>query len=108
MNVMLVSVTQRRAEIGLMKAVGARLSDIRRLFIVEAFLLAVLGASLGISVGLLGTTIIAWLYPQFPVAVPGWSIAAALVVAMITGVVFGVLPARRAAALDPIDALSKR
>ena len=108
MNVMLVSVTQRRAEIGLLKALGARLVDVRRLFLVEAFLLATLGAAFGLGGGLLGTRIIAGLYPDFPVSVPLWSIGVAVGVAMLTGLVFGVLPARRAAALDPIDALSKR
>lgn len=108
MNVMLVSVTQRRAEIGLLKALGARLVDVRRLFIVEAFLLATLGAAFGLAGGLVGTRIVAGLYPDFPVSVPGWSIGVAVGVAMLTGLVFGVLPARRAAALDPIDALSKR
>jgi len=108
MNVMLVSVTQRRAEIGLLKALGARLSDVRRLFIAEAFLLASLGAIAGLAVGLIGVQVVAKLYPQFPVAVPLWSMAVAFSVAMLTGVVFGVLPARRAAELDPIDALSNR
>jgi len=108
MNVMLVSVTQRRAEIGLLKALGARLTDVRRLFLVEAFLLATLGAVVGLAAGLAGAATVARLYPEFPVAVPGWSIALAVGVAMLTGIVFGVLPARRAAALDPIEALSKR
>lgn len=108
MNVMLVSVTQRRAEIGLLKALGARLWDVRWLFITEAFLLASLGAVFGLAVGLAGTRVVAEMYPQFPVAVPPWAIAVAMSVAMLTGVVFGVLPARRAAELDPIDALSKR
>ena len=108
MNVMLVSVTQRRAEIGLLKALGARLVDVRRLFITEAFLLASLGATVGLAVGLAGTQVVARMYPDFPVAVPSWSVALALAVAMLTGLVFGVLPARRAAEMDPIDALSKR
>ncbi len=108
MNVMLVSVTQRRAEIGLLKALGARLSDVRWLFITEAFLLASLGAVFGLCVGLAGTQVVAEMYPEFPVAVPPWSIAIVVSVAMLTGIVFGVLPARRAADLDPIDALSKR
>lgn len=108
MNVMLVSVTQRRAEIGLLKALGARLTDVRRLFLVEAFLLATLGAIVGLVVGLSATQVVAELYPKFPVAVPVWSIVVALSVAMLTGIIFGVVPARRAAALDPIDALSKR
>jgi putative ABC transport system permease protein len=108
MNVMLVSVTQRRAEIGLLKALGATLTDVRRLFIVEAFLLASLGAAVGLLMGLAGSQIVAELYPKFPVVVPGWSIVVALSVAMLTGIIFGVLPARRAAELNPIDALSKR
>jgi putative ABC transport system permease protein len=108
MNVMLISVTQRRAEIGLLKALGARLVDVRRLFVVEAFLLAALGAAAGLAIGLAATQLVAELYPKFPVAVPMWALVAALAVAMLTGVVFGVLPARQAAALDPVDALSKR
>ncbi len=108
MNVMLVSVTQRRAEIGLLKALGATLTDVRRLFIVEAFLLASLGAAVGLLVGLAGTQVVAELYPKFPVIVPLWSIVVVLSVAMLTGIIFGVLPARRAAELNPIDALSKR
>lgn len=107
MNVMLVSVTQRRAEIGLMKALGARLIDIRQLFLVEAFMLAVLGAIVGLVVGTTGATVLAKVYPKFPIAIPLWSFVVAVMVAMICGVVFGVLPARRAAALNPIDALSK-
>ena len=108
MNVMLVSVTQRRAEIGLLKALGARLTDVRRLFVVEALLLATLGAVVGLVVGLVATEVVAELYPKFPIVVPGWSIVVSLLVAMLTGIIFGVVPARRAAALDPIDALSKR
>jgi len=107
MNVMLVSVTQRRAEIGLMKALGARLSDIRRLFLVEALLLALIGAIAGLAVGVAGSSAVATIYPEFPIAIPRWSFVVAVTVAMICGIVFGVLPARRAAALDPIDALSK-
>ena len=67
-----------------------------------------LGATVGLAVGLAGTQVVARMYPDFPVAVPSWSVALALAVAMLTGLVFGVLPARRAAEMDPIDALSKR
>ena len=108
MNVMLVSVTQRRSEIGLLKALGARLADVRRLFVVEALLLASVGATTGLVIGRVATAIIAKIYPQFPVAIPLWSYLAAALVAMVTGLVFGAIPARRAAALDPIAALSQR
>jgi putative ABC transport system permease protein len=108
MNVMLVSVTQRRAEIGLMKAIGARSVDVRRLFIVEALLLALVGAVVGLAAGLGATAAVAHLYPSFPVAVPSWAIVVALLVSLLSGIVFGVLSARRAAALKPIEALSNR
>ncbi len=108
MNVMLVSVTQRRAEIGLMKAIGAQTADIRRLFLFEAVMLAGLGAAAGLVLGLLGAEIVAMLYPTFPVQTPMWAIAISLLVAVSAGLVFGVLPARRAAMLDPFEALSKR
>ena len=108
MNVMLVSVTQRRAEIGLMKAIGAETADVRRLFLFEAVMLAGLGALAGLVLGLSGAEVVAYLYPKFPVQTPLWSIALSLLVAVGAGLVFGVLPARRAALLDPVEALSKR
>lgn len=108
MNVMLVTVTQRRSEIGLMRAIGARSRDVRRLFIIEAVLLAGAGAVLGLALGLIGTGIVARLYPTFPVAAPTSAIVASAFVAIAVGLLFGVLPARRAAALDPIEALSRR
>lgn len=108
MNVMLVAVAQRRAEIGLMKALGASTADIRRLFLLEAVMLAALGALSGLALGLGGARLVARLYPAFPVATPAWAVGIALVVAVATGLVFGVLPARRAARLDPVTALAKR
>ncbi|MDA0824463.1 MAG: FtsX-like permease family protein, partial [Proteobacteria bacterium] len=88
--------------------IGARAVDIRRLFIVEALLLALVGAIVGLAAGLGATATIAHLYPSFPVAVPSWAIVVAVLVSMLSGIVFGVLPARRAAALDRIEALSNR
>ena len=108
MNVMLVSVAQRRTEIGLMKAIGADTATIRRLFLVEAVMLATVGAAAGLILGLAGTALIARLYPAFPVQTPIWAIVVAVMVAVATGLVFGVLPARRAARLDPVEALSQR
>ena len=108
MNVMLVSVAQRREEIGLLKAIGAELGDIRALFLIEAVMLAALGAAAGLALGVLGTLGLARLYPSFPVQAPAWAIFMSVTVALATGLLFGVMPARRAAALDPVQALSKR
>lgn len=108
MNVMLVAVTQRRTEIGLMKALGARTRDIRRLFLLEAVMLAGMGAIAGLVLGVLGAEIVGELYPAFPVAPPLWALVASVAMAVVAGLVFGVMPARRAAMLDPVDALSKR
>jgi len=108
MNVMLVSVTQRTAEVGLLKALGATAGTIRAAFLTEAALLSVAGAVLGYGVGHLGAFVIRELYPAFPAWPPTWAVLAALGTALATGILFGVLPARRAAALDPVAALARR
>jgi len=108
MNVMLVSVTQRTAEVGLLKALGATAGTIRAAFLTEAALLSVAGAVLGYGVGHLGAFVIRELYPAFPAWPPTWAVLAALGTALVTGILFGVLPARRAAALDPVAALARR
>jgi putative ABC transport system permease protein len=108
MNVMLVAVAQRRAEIGLLKALGAAPVEILVLFLAESTALALAGALLGLLAGQLGTLAIRSLYPSLPVAAPWWAIAAGLGVAVASGALFGVLPARRAARLDPVQALSRR
>ncbi len=108
MNVMLVSVTQRTSEIGLMKAIGATSAAIRQLFLVEAVLLSLSGAVVGIGLGYLGAGVLRQLYPTFPAYPPAWAVIAGFGTALISGIVFGVMPARRAAQLDPIQALSKR
>jgi putative ABC transport system permease protein len=107
MNVMLVSVTQRTAEIGLLKALGATAATIRRAFLAEAVMLSLAGALLGFALGHAGALLIRSLYPVFPAYPPAWAVAAALVTALLTGVVFGVMPARRAAALDAVTALAR-
>ncbi len=108
MNVMLVSVTQRRAEIGLMKALGGSGATIRLLFLVEAALLSIAGALAGYALGHVGAWVIRYLYPTLPADPPDWAVLAALGTALVTGVLFGVMPARRAAALDPVLALARR
>lgn len=108
MNVMLVAVTQRTAEIGLLKAIGAPGRVIKRLFVTEALLLTVFGAALGLVLGLAVAALLRRLYPVLPITPPGWAIVAAVGVALVTGMVFGVLPATRAARLDPVTALSRR
>ncbi len=108
MNVMLVAVAQRRTEIGLCKAVGARLADIRRLFLWEAVLLTASGAVAGVALGYASAFALRQIYPAFPAFVPLWGTAAAVLTAGACGIAFGVLPASRAARLDPVQALSRR
>ena len=108
MNVMLVSVTQRRSEIGLMKALGGSSATIRLLFLVEAALLSFAGALGGFALGHGGAWVIRYLYPTLPAYPPGWAVLAALGTALATGVLFGVMPAQRAAALDLVLALARR
>ncbi|MDP2370185.1 ABC transporter permease [Rhodoferax sp.] len=107
MNVMLVSVTQRTAEIGLLKALGATGGTIRQVFLTEAAMLSLTGALVGFLLGHLGAAVIRYLYPVFPAFPPDWAVLAGLTTALVTGILFGVLPARRAARLDPVQALSK-
>jgi len=108
MNVMLVSVTQRTAEIGLLKALGATGATIRLAFLTEATMLSLAGALVGYALGLAGAAFIRHLYPTFPAFAPDWAVLAGLGTALLTGILFGVLPARRAARLDPVQALARR
>lgn len=108
MNVMLVTVAQRRGEIGLLKALGARTEEVRELFLVEAVLLTTAGATAGVAIGHAGAFVVAVAYPGFPVAVPWWGTLSALATSSAFGLAFGVIPARRAARLDPVHALTNR
>ncbi len=108
MNVMLVAVSQRTAEIGLLKAIGASRQQVRNLFFVEAALLSACGAAVGLVLGAAGILVIRELYPAFPAAAPIWAVVAAVATAALTGVGFSVMPALRAARLDPVIALAKR
>ncbi len=106
MNVMLVAVSQRTAEIGLIKAIGGKREEIMRLFLIEAGLLSAAGAAIGVFIAYSSIWVMGQLYPEFPLAIPLWSLASALGISQITGLLFGILPARRAARLDPIVALA--
>lgn len=108
MNVMLVSVTQRTAEIGLLKALGATAATIRNAFLLEAGLLSLVGAFAGIALGHLGAAVLRHFYPAFPAYPPNWAVVAGLGTALAAGLIFGVMPARRAARLDAVQALSRR
>ena len=105
MNVMLVAVSQRTAEIGLMKALGARPAQITRLFLAEAVLLALFGSLIGLALGELVTWAARQLLP-FDAVAPAWAVIFGVVVAIACGLIFGILPARRAARLDPVLALA--
>jgi len=108
MNVMLIAVTQRRREIGLLKALGATGRQVRLMFFTEAALLAIAGSALGLAVGQVVSHIARQLYPDIPFQAPWWALIAAPAVAMVAAVLFTVAPARRAAQLDPVQALSRR
>jgi putative ABC transport system permease protein len=104
MNIMLVSVTERTREIGLRMAVGARRRDILLQFLVEAVSLCLLGGLIGIGIGVSASAVIAFV-ANWPVLVSPTVLGGALAAAAATGICFGLFPARRAAYLNPIDAL---
>ena len=108
MNVMLVSVSERVREIGLLKALGVTRRQVVGVFLVEAMLISVGGGALGLAVGWLGAAVARALYPEFPMQPPLWAVAAAVGVSVTVGVVFGAVPARNAARLDPVQALMRQ
>ena len=108
MNVMLVAVSQRTAEIGLLKALGAAPRQIVVLFLSEAFLLSLLGTGVGLVLGEFASLLIRQAFPVLPARAPLWAVLTAILVALLTGLLFSLLPARRAARLDPVLALSRR
>jgi len=106
MNVMLVAVSQRQSEIGLLKAIGAKNKQIIYLFITEAIILSGSGAILGLILGHTTTQLLKLAFPTFNFLPPPWASFVSLIVALVSGIVFGLLPARRASKLDPVIALS--
>ncbi|MBL4839558.1 MAG: FtsX-like permease family protein, partial [Thalassospira sp.] len=107
MNIMLVSVTERTGEIGVRMAVGARQSDILRQFLIEAVLVCILGGALGVLTALGIGVLFDAMGSSFSMVYSTTSIVAAFACATLIGISFGFLPARNAARLDPVDALSR-
>lgn len=104
MNIMLVSVTERTKEIGIRMAIGARGSDVLTQFLIESIVMSVVGGAIGVLVGLGGSTLLS--------RIMGWGtevspdiVAVAIIFSAAVGIFFGFYPARKAAALNPIDAL---
>lgn len=108
LNVLLVAVAERTAEIGLLRAVGASRRQVMGCFLAEAILLSGAGGALGLAAGALGVRVLVGIWPALPAAPPTWAVVAAVVTSLAVGAVFGWLPARRAAALDPVLALAGR
>ena len=104
MNIMLVSVTERTREIGVRMAVGATESDVQRQFLVEAVTLSMMGGAIGILFGLVGSAMISN-FLTWPTLISGKAIIAAVIFSAAVGIFFGYYPARKAAQLDPIEAL---
>jgi putative ABC transport system permease protein len=106
MNVMLVSVSERTKEVGLLRAVGVERRQILGVFLAEAAMLSLAGGLLGLATGWLAVRVLVRVFPALPASPPPWAVIAALTLSLVTGIVFGLLPARRAAKLDPVAALA--
>lgn len=104
MNIMLVSVTERTKEIGLRMSVGARGIDISNQFLIESVIISLTGGIIGIILGEIISALATMIF-HLPTSVPGWSIAVSFIVCTIIGVGFGYFPARKAARMDPIEAI---
>ena len=104
MNIMYVSVTERTREIGLRMSIGAKGRDIMAQFLIESILISVTGGIIGVVLGV-GAALLVNILASYPVYVQSWSVLLSFAVCTVTGVFFGWYPARKAARLDPIDAI---
>jgi putative ABC transport system permease protein len=105
MNIMLVSVTERTKEIGIRKAIGATKKAIVTQFLFEAMTLTFLGGLIGVTLAFLISKLLMILLPSMPSQIPTWAVVTGLLVSIGVGLIFGVLPARKASRLDPIECL---
>ena len=106
MNIMLVSVTERTREIGILKALGATRQDILLQFLIEAVVLCLFGGAVGVALGYGLGALVSVLLPGFPEAhVPMWAVMLSFGFCAAVGIIFGIVPAAKAAQLNPIDAL---
>jgi putative ABC transport system permease protein len=108
MNVMLVSVSERTREIGLLKALGGTQRQILTVFLIEAALISTGGGLLGLGIGIGIGQIAQQIFPDFPVQPPVWAVVAAVGVSASVGLIFGGVPARNASRLDPVEALMRQ
>ena len=105
LTIMWISVNERTTEIGLAKAIGAGSRQILGLFLLEASMLSLAGGALGVGLGMAIASGLRIVVPGLPIHTPLRFVVAALVVSLVVGLASGVLPARRAAGLDPVEAL---
>ena len=105
MNIMLVSVTERTKEIGIRKAIGATKGAIVLQFLLEAMTLTFFGGIIGVTLAVITSNLIMLLIPSLPASIPMWAVISGLTVSVGVGLIFGVLPARKASRLDPIECL---
>jgi len=106
MNIMLVSVTERTREIGVRLAIGARRGDIMRQFLIEAVMVCLVGGSLGVGLSLCISTLVPMLIASIAVPISASTVILAFAFSTLIGVLFGFMPARSAARLDPVEALA--